>query len=91
MEICSDCGAWEAMEDTGLGPRMKRECDSESEGTLQDRNEGQAPVQERQAGAAVGTEGTVCGVDDIGPVIVSRANGSGLNVVLEEAAIEIIE
>ena len=39
----------------------------------------------------VGTEGTVRGVDDIGSVMVAWDNGSGLNVVLDEDVIEIIE
>ena len=38
----------------------------------------------------VGTEGTVRGVDDIGSVMVSWDNGSGLNVVLGEDEIEVI-
>ena len=38
----------------------------------------------------VGTEGTVRGVDDIGSVMVSWDNGSGLNVVLGENEIEAI-
>lgn len=38
----------------------------------------------------IGTEGTVLGVDDVGSVIVMWDNGSRLNVVLEEDAVEII-
>ena len=38
----------------------------------------------------VGTEGTVRGIDDIGSVMVSWDNGSGLNVVLGEDEIEAI-
>ena len=38
----------------------------------------------------VGTEGTVCGVDDIGSVLVSWDNGSGLNVIPGEDEVEII-
>ena len=39
----------------------------------------------------IGTEGTVRGVDDIGSVMVAWDNGSGLNVVLDEDVIEIVE
>ena len=39
----------------------------------------------------VGTLGTVRGVDDIGAVMVAWDNGCGLNVVLDEDEIEIIE
>ena len=38
----------------------------------------------------IGTEGTVLGVDDVGSVIVMWDNGSRLNVVLGEDAVEII-
>lgn len=38
----------------------------------------------------IGTEGTVCGVDDIGSVMVSWDNGSSLNVIFPEDQIEII-
>ena len=38
----------------------------------------------------VGTEGTVCGVDDIGSVLVSWDNGSGLNVIPGEDEVEIV-
>lgn len=38
----------------------------------------------------IGTEGTVQGVDDIGSVMVSWDNGSGLNVILGEDEIEVI-
>ena len=39
----------------------------------------------------IGTEGTVRGVDDIGSVMVAWDNGSGLNVVLGEDEIEVVE
>lgn len=38
----------------------------------------------------VGTMGTVRGVDDIGSIMVSWGNGSGLNVVPEEDEVEIV-
>ena len=38
----------------------------------------------------VGTEGTVCGVDDIGSVLVSWDNGSGLNVIPGEDKVLIL-
>ena len=38
----------------------------------------------------VGTEGTVCGVDDIGSVLVSWDNGSGLNVIPGEDEVSIL-
>ena len=47
-------------------------------------------MNDRQA-PPVGTEGTVRGVDDIGSVMVAWDNGSGLNVVLDEDEIEIVE
>ena len=39
----------------------------------------------------IGTEGTICGVDDIGSVMVLWDTGSSLNVILEEDEIVIIE
>lgn len=38
-----------------------------------------------------GTEGTVLGVDDIGSIMVAWDNGSGLNVVIGEDKVEIID
>jgi len=32
----------------------------------------------------IGTRGTVCGVDDIGSIMVNWDNGSGLNVIYDE-------
>lgn len=49
-----------------------------------------AKMDDRQA-PPIGTEGTVRGVDDIGSVMVAWDNGCGLNVVLDEDEIEIIE
>ena len=39
----------------------------------------------------IGTKGTVIGVDDIGSIMVAWDNGCGLNVVLDEDEIEIID
>lgn len=39
----------------------------------------------------VGTEGTVRGVDGIGSVMVAWDNDCGLNVVLDEDEIEVLE
>ncbi len=39
----------------------------------------------------VGTLGTVRGVDDFGSVMVAWDNGCGLNVVLDEDEIEVID
>lgn len=39
---------------------------------------------EDQQAPPLGTKGTVCGVDDIGSIMVSWDNGSGLNVVYGE-------
>ena len=47
-------------------------------------------MNDRQA-PPVGTRGTVRGVGDIGSVMVAWDNGSGLNVVLDEDKIEIVE
>ncbi len=38
-----------------------------------------------------GTEGTVTGVDDVGSILMSWDNGSGLNIVPEEDDFEIID
>lgn len=37
-----------------------------------------------------GTEGTVTGVDDVGSILMSWDNGSGLNIVPEEDEFEVI-
>lgn len=91
-EICPDCGIREALEDAGIGPWTRREIMTRM---IKERykpgmrvrllrmNDMQAPP--------VGTEGTVRGVDDIGSVMVAWDNGCGLNVVLDEDEIEIIE
>lgn len=91
-EICPDCGGREALEDTGIRPRSQREIMirmvkakylPRTRVRLLYMNDRQAPP--------VGTEGTVRGVDDIGSVMVAWDNGSGLNVVLEEDEIKIVE
>lgn len=38
----------------------------------------------RSPGSAVGTKGTVLGVDDVGSILVAWDNGSGLNVAFGE-------
>ncbi len=47
-------------------------------------------ITARQA-PPVGTKRTVRGVDDIGSVMVAWDNGCGLNVVLDEDEIEVID
>lgn len=39
----------------------------------------------------IGTEGTVCGVDDTGSVMVHWDNGSSLNVLLDIDLCEVVE
>ena len=40
---------------------------------------------------AIGTKGTVMGVDDIGSIVVAWDNGSSLSVILDVDEIEIVE
>ena len=91
-EICPECGVREALEAAGLGSWSRRDLLVRSvkarykPGTrvrLLKMDDPQAPP--------IGTEGTVRGVDDIGSVMVAWDNGSGLNVVLDEDEIEIID
>lgn len=91
-EICPDCGIREAMGDAGLGPYTHREI------MVRLTKERYKPgmrvrllkMDDVQAPPA-GIEGTVRGVDDIGSVMVAWDNGCGLNAVLDEDEIEIIE
>ena len=91
-EICPDCGIREALDDAGIDPwsqmkitacMIKERYKPGMRVRLLRMNDTQAPP--------IGTEGTVRGVDDIGSVMVAWDNGCGLNVVLDEDVIEIIE
>lgn len=91
-EICPDCGIREALEDARLGPWTRKEIMTR---VIKERYKPGMRVKliymnDKQA-PPVGTEGTVRGVDDIGSVMVAWDNGCGLNVVLDEDEIEIIE
>ena len=79
-------------EDAGINPRARKEIlvkmikEQYKPGTrvrLLRMEDFQAPP--------IGTEGTVRGVDDLGPVMVAWDNGCGLNVVLDEDEIETIK
>ena len=63
--------------------RLRREYPAGCRVELVEMDDPQAPP--------IGTLGTVRGVDDIGSIMVNWDNGSGLNVVLNEDEIEIID
>lgn len=91
-EICPECGVKEAMTSAGMSIEKQREVLIRMTKArylpgmrvrLLKMDDVQAPP--------VGTEGTVRGVDDIGSVLVAWDNGCGLNVVLGEDEIEIVD
>ncbi len=88
-EICPDCEIREALEYSGINSLkmatnlIKARYKPGMRVRLLKMNDFQAPP--------IGTEGTVSGVDDIGSVLVTWDNGCGLNVLLIEDEIEIIE
>lgn len=91
-EICPVCGVREAMSSAGMSVGKQREVLIRVTKArylpgmrvrLLKMDDVQAPP--------VGTKGTVRGVDDIGSVLVAWDNGCGLNVVLGEDEIEIVD
>lgn len=91
-EICPDCGIHEALAAAGIDPQLSREILVR---LIKERYKPGMRVRllhmEDVQAPPVGTEGTVRGVDDLGSVMVAWDNGCGLNAVLDEDEIEIVE
>lgn len=91
-EICPDCGVKEAMTSAGMNVGSQREVliRMTKAKYLPGMSVRLLKMDDVQA-PPVGNEGTVRGVDDIGSVMVAWDNGCGLNVVLGEDEVEIVE
>ena len=91
-EICPDCGIGEALEAARIGRWKHKDIQIHmAKATYKPGTRVRLVSMDDSQAPPIGTEGTVRGVDDIGSVMVAWDNGSGLNVVLDEDVIEIIE
>lgn len=90
--LCLDCAIQEALNnDRGLGGEWNRIATTLIRAKYRPGMRVRLIRMQDFQAPPVGTEGTVLGVDDIGSILMSWDNGSGLNVIPGEDEIEIID